>query len=187
MQIFFQKGMQIDTPTDGTTGWCSLYRELHCVAAHTRKSKPKWRVKHPQERVHLHGQRRHRCLYIACISVEVCLLDVVDLQSYEHGYQRCLRPWHNEDDARKITWFPLSVCCPEITLRGQRITVSLFWKSKRFGGSSLANAAGKRCRGLTMGRERRWEFVLARHYVRWKKIHNVFVIPLLLFVQVSST
>ena len=31
----------------------------------------------------------------------------------------------------------------------------LFWKSKRFGGSSLATAAGKRCRGLTMGRVRR--------------------------------
>ena len=103
------------------------------------------------------------------------------------GFQRCLRPWHNKDNARKNTWFPLSVCCPEITLRGQRITVSLFWKSKRFGEGSLANAAGKWCRGLTMGRDRRWEFVLDKHYVRWKKFHYVFVVPLLLFVQVSST
>ena len=53
-----------------------------------------------------------------------------------------LRMHSSEDDVR-------------ILEGGRRITASLFWKSKRFGGSSLANAAGKRCRGLTMGRERR--------------------------------
>ena len=55
------------------------------------------------------------------------------------------------------------------SMGGWRIRVSLFWKSKRFGGSSLATAAGKRCRGLTKGRVRRWEFVLDKHYIRWKK------------------